>query len=59
MGWSRKRTLQYTQEWLDDDDDDDDILIYFTHNEGKSVIARRFIKALKGNIDKKYQIEVA
>ena len=57
MGWSRKRTLQYTQEWLDDDDDD--ILIYFTHNEGKSVIARRFIKALKGNIDKKYQIEVA
>ena len=48
------------QEWLDDDDDDDDdILIYFTHNEGKSVIARRFIKALKGNIDKKYQIEVA
>ena len=58
MRWSRKRTLQYTQEWLDDDDDDD-ILIYFTHNEGKSVIARRFIKALKGNIDKKYQIEVA
>ena len=39
------------QEWLDDDDDD--ILIYFTHNEGKSVIVRRFIKALKGNIDKK------
>ena len=50
MGWSRKRTLQYMQEWLDDDDDD--ILIYFTHDEGKSVIARRFIKALKGNIDK-------
>ena len=58
MGWSRKRTLQYMQEWLDDDDDDD-ILIYFTHNEGKSVIDRRFIKALKWNIDKKYQIEVA
>ena len=32
------------QEW------DNDILIYSTHNEGKSVIAERFIKDLKGKI---------
>ena len=31
------------QEWLDNND----ILIYSTHNEGKSVITERFIKALK------------
>ena len=29
-----------------------DILIYLAHNEGKSVIAGRFIKTLKGKIYK-------
>ena len=33
------------QEWLDNND----ILMYSTHNEGKSVIAERFIKTLKVN----------
>ena len=37
------------QEWLDNND----ILIYLRHNEGKSVIAERFIKALKAKIYKK------
>ena len=37
------------QEWLDNND----ILMYFTHNEGKSVIAERFIKTLKSKIYKK------
>ena len=36
------------QEWLDNND----ILIYSTHNEGKSVIPERFIKTLK---DKSYK----
>ena len=34
------------QEWLDNND----ILMYSTHNEGKSVLAERFIKTLKGKI---------
>ena len=34
------------QEWLDNND----ILMYSTHNEGKSVIADRFIKTLKTKI---------
>ena len=34
------------QEWLDNND----ILMYSTHNEGKSVIAERFIKTLKTKI---------
>ena len=38
------------QEWLDNND----ILIYFTYNEGKSVIAERFIKTLKGKIYKQH-----
>ena len=36
------------QEWLDND-----ILMYSTHNEGKSVITERFIKTLKSKIYKK------
>ena len=36
------------QEWLDNKD----ILMYSTHNEGKSVIAERLIKTLKAEIDK-------
>ena len=37
------------QEWLKNNN----ILMYSTHNEGKSVIAERFIKALKTKIYKK------
>ena len=37
------------QEWLDDND----ILMYSTHNEGKLVIAEKFIKTLKAKIFKK------
>ena len=37
------------QEWLDNID----ILMYFVHNEGKSVIAERCIKTLKAKIYKK------
>ena len=36
------------QKWLGNYD----ILIYSTHNEGKSVIAERFVKALKAKIYK-------
>ena len=34
------------QNWLDDDD----ILMYSTHNEGKSVVAERLIKTLEYNL---------
>ena len=37
------------QEWLDIND----VLMYSTHNEGKSVIAERFIKTLKAKIYKR------
>ena len=37
------------REWLDDND----ILMYLTHNEGKLVIAERFIRTLKAKIYKK------
>ena len=37
------------QVWLDNND----ILMYSAHNEGKSVIAERFIKILKTKINKK------
>ena len=37
------------EEWLDNND----ILMYSTHNEGKSVIAERFIITLKSKIYKK------
>ena len=36
------------QKWLDDNN----ILMYSTHNEGKSVVAERFLKILKGKIYK-------
>ena len=39
----------FMQKWLDDDD----ILIHSTHNEGKLVVAERFIKTFKGKIYKK------
>ena len=37
------------QEWLDSSN----ILVYSKHNEGKSVIAERLIKTIKGKIYKK------
>ena len=37
------------KKWLDDDN----ILMYMTHNEGKSVATERFVKTLKGKIYKK------
>ena len=37
------------QGWIDNND----ILMYSTHNEGKSVIAERSIKTLKAKIYKK------
>ena len=40
------------QEWLDNND----ILMNFTHNEGKSVIAERFIRTLKVKIYTKRQL---
>ena len=42
------------QEWLDNN-----ILMYSTHNEDKSEIAERFIKALKAKIYKKWQLVIA
>ena len=47
MVWSRKKELLFklTQEWLKKV-----ILMYYTHNERKSVIAERFIKLLKSKI---------
>ena len=38
----------HMQKWLDDNS----ILMYSTHNEGKSVVAERFIKSLKAKIYK-------
>ena len=40
------------QEWFDNID----ILMYSTHNEGKSVIAEMFRKTLKSKIYKKVQL---
>ena len=37
------------QEWLDNND----VLMYSTHNEGKSVTAERIMKTLKAKIYKK------
>ena len=36
--------------------DNNDILMYSTHNEGKSVVSERFIKTLKGKICKKMTV---
>ena len=36
--------------------DNNDILMYSTHNEGKSVITGRFIKTLKAKIYKKMTV---
>ena len=42
----RKFYDKFTQEWLENND----ILIYSTHNEGKLIIAERFIKIQKSKI---------
>ena len=44
----RESINKLMQEWLDNND----ILMYFTHNDGKSVIAERFLKLLKAKIYK-------
>ena len=38
----KKNYNSFMQNWLDDNN----ILIYSTHNEGKSIVAERFIKTL-------------
>ena len=43
---------KYVRKWLDKND----ILMYSTHNEGKSVISERFIKILKAKIYKKWKL---
>ena len=40
---------KFMQEWLDNND----VLMYSTHNEGKSMIAKSYIKTLKAKIYKK------
>ena len=46
--------------WIDQGRDNKDILMYSTHNEGKSVIAESFIKTLKAKIYlKKLQLTTA
>ena len=42
-------------EWVDNND----ILMYSTHDEGESVISERFIKVLKAQIYKKWQLIIA
>ena len=43
------------EEWLNNNN----ILMYSTHHEGKSVIAKSFIKTLKAKINKKLQLMIA
>ena len=38
--------------------DDKDISMYSTYNEGKSIVAEKFIRTLKGKIYKKWQIMI-
>ena len=45
----RELCNKFLQEWLDNTD----ILMYLTHNKGKSVIAEKFIKILKSTTYKK------
>ena len=47
MGCPRETILQYIYaKWLDDND----ILIYLTHNKGRSVVAEWVIRTWKGKI---------
>ena len=41
-------TIVFFKKWLKDNDEE----MYLTHNEGKSVVAERFIKTLKNKIHK-------
>ena len=51
MGWWRERIFDNPmQKWLDVND----VLMYSTHNEVKSIVAKRFIKKLKGKIFQKW-----
>ena len=55
MGWSGVNqgsgfSNKLMQKWLDEND----ILMYLTYNEGNSVAAERFIRTLKGKINKKW-----
>ena len=54
MGW-REFYNKLMQEWLSKNN----ILMYSPRNEGKSVIAERFIKPLKPKIYKKLQLMIA
>ena len=47
--------LKPMEKWLDNNN----ILMYSTRNEGKSVIAEKFIKTLKSKILKKWQLMIA
>ena len=49
VGKGREFYNKLTQELFDNND----ILMYLAHNEGKSIIAERFIKPLKAKIYKK------
>ena len=55
--WFVQRKIFYNsliQKYLDVND----ILMYFTHNESKSVVAERFIRTSKGKVYKKLQLLV-
>ena len=61
--FKRKLTQLNIMVWLilynnlmENDLGNDDILMYSTHNEGKSAIAERFIRTLKSKIYKKWQL---
>ena len=55
VGQGREFYNKLMQEWLDNNG----VLMYSTHNEGKSLIAERFIKTLNAKIYKKWQLIIA
>ena len=55
MDQEREFYSKLMQEWLENND----TLMYFTHNVGKSVIAKRFMIILKAKICKKWQLMIA
>ena len=56
MCWSRNRIYdKLMKECLKNNN----ILMYSTHNEGKSVSAGEFVRTLKGKIYKKWQLMIA
>ena len=50
----RESDNKLMQKWLNDSD----ILMYSMYDGGKSVVAKRFIKTLKGKIYKKRQLMI-